>query len=228
MNRTFPLLAIATLAPLVLTSGKRRPEVPLVSFHLEAQGDERPRDTVLILIGKTSFRVIVDPQFTVRDVSGFYPFPSEDNKSFGAAFKLNPRAAGKLEELSTVARGRRLATVVDDNAVGAVRFDLPINDGYIVCWSGLSPEHFDQFKAAGLEQLEAAEEAEPEPIYAPGILDGTEFPPGTDYLDENGDLATVPGPAEFDPAPAADGESPGADPARKTLRDRLRLPRPRR
>ena len=158
MAKIVPFLSILLLLP-ILTAGKRR-ESSLISFHLQAGASDPDKNTTKLVFGSTPVNVRISPEFTSRDIDGFYPFDAEDGTSLGTSFRLTKSAGKRLEILSSIALGRRLFTVIDNNPVDFVRIDGPIKHGYITCWKGLNKKHIEQFKKAGLEQI-AAEVEEP-------------------------------------------------------------------
>lgn len=153
MSKFLPAIALVLLVPF-LTAGKKRQAAPLVSFHLDATDEDRPRDTTRVVIGTATHRVNLKPSFSQSDITGFYPFLAEDGRTFGTAFKLKERSAKKLQSLSAGATGRKIFTVAGTDAVSFVVFDGAIDDGYILCWKGLTRAHIDAFKAAGFQQIE--------------------------------------------------------------------------
>jgi hypothetical protein len=152
MAKFVPFLSILLLLPL-LTAGKRK-ESNLIGFHLQAGASDPNKNTTKLVVGSSTFNVRSSPEFTRRDVDGFYPFIAEDGTSFGTSFRLTKSARKRLQILSSIAPGRRLFTIIDNNPVDFVLIDGPINHGYITCWKGLNKKHIEQFKKAGYEQIE--------------------------------------------------------------------------
>ena len=155
MRPSRPTLAILALVPLLI-AGKNRESTSYLGFHLEAEVGDKPSKTRRVIIGTNTFRVRSTPEFTQADVVGFYPFRNEGSTTYGVAFKLNARAAKKLEAVTADARGRKIYTVISATPVDFVVIDDAIKDGYIVCWKGLNDKHLAQFKAAGFEQITPA------------------------------------------------------------------------
>ena len=72
MAKIVPFLSILLLLPL-LTAGKRR-ESSLIGFHLQAGASDPNKNTTKLVFGSTPVNVRISPEFTSRDIDGFYPF----------------------------------------------------------------------------------------------------------------------------------------------------------
>ncbi|MFP6873316.1 MAG: hypothetical protein VCA55_07365 [Verrucomicrobiales bacterium] len=153
MAKIVPFLSLFLLLPL-LTAGKRR-ESTLIGFHLQSGKSDPGKNTTKLMLGTTGYQVRTTPEFSQRDIDGFYPFLSEDGSTFGISFQLTKTARQRLQILSTIALGRRLFTVINNKPVDFVIIDGPIAHGYLTCWKGLQRQHVEQFKKAGFKQLEA-------------------------------------------------------------------------
>lgn len=167
MAKLTPALLVLLIAPLLISGKGKQPA--MLRFHMESDEKDSIKKTTRILLGTKSFRVRKAPAFDQRDLTGFYPFPSEDKKSYGAAFRLNARAAKELTALGSTAAGKRLFTVINTEPINFVIIDGPIEDGYIVCWKGLSRQHMQLLGKSGLPQIEgtAPPAAAPQPASAP-------------------------------------------------------------
>jgi len=153
---TLALMAVPALLLLVPNesqAGKRKVSRPLVSFHLEAQKDDRPKKTTRVIIGTETFRLRLASEFDQNDLEGYFPFLADDGLTMGAAFKLKPSAAKRLLALSQKRVGSKLFTVAGSDVIHYVLLNGPVDDGYIVCWKGLKLEHLDGIKAAGIPQI---------------------------------------------------------------------------
>lgn len=152
MAKIVPFLTLLLILPF-LTAGKRR-ESTLIGFHLQAGASDPDKNTTKLISGGAPYNARISPEFNQRDITGFYPFLSEDGTTFGTSFRLTKTARKRLQILSSIALGRRLFTVIDSNPIGFVLIDGPITHGYITCWKGLQRKHIEQFKEAGIEQID--------------------------------------------------------------------------
>jgi len=149
------LLALAVCSFCFMGSGKRGADI-LVSFHLEAnQSRFEQKLAEAVKVGDSANQYYFDkiPLFTDDHIEWFYSFLSEDGTTFGAAFKLNIRAADILQVTSRTPENRgKLVAVnvmpISKNSLPIRSFlevDKPITDGIIVIWKGLSDEHLKIF-----------------------------------------------------------------------------------
>ncbi len=125
------------LPSILLASGKKGPGAS-ISFHLQGSAAEAPKFArkVQTIAGEHYFRKT--PEASTKDVVAFSSFPATDNRTYGLVFKLNPRAARRIETTTTANRGLLLLSLVNGQAVGVVKIDKPIKDGILVIWSGVS------------------------------------------------------------------------------------------
>ena len=135
-------------ASLVLTGGGKKTKGYLVTVHIEGSEEEAPKFAAPAKLGSESrqyyFKII--PEFTDDHIAWFYPFVSEDGKSFGAAFKLQSFQVEALKGLTLQHSGKLLGIRIPSAPVQAVLIDRPIDDGIIVFWEGLSKEHLQFFE----------------------------------------------------------------------------------
>ena len=134
--------------------GAKRKDSGLISFHLESGEGNQKEKTVQIRVSQKVFSVFKEPSFSQRDIDGFYPFLSEDGESYGMSFKLKKKKIKELSTLSTVARGRRLVTVLGMEPVDFVVIDGPIEHGYITCWKGFTEKSIEKFKSLKIKLIE--------------------------------------------------------------------------
>ncbi|MEO0446092.1 MAG: hypothetical protein AAF191_08455 [Verrucomicrobiota bacterium] len=95
------------------------------------------------------FYFTLTPVFTEQDVRWFYNFISEDGLTFGAAFKLHPQSAERLNLITKepAFQGKLLAAYVQPVTAqsppvqSVVRIDRGVTDGVLVIWKGLTNEH---------------------------------------------------------------------------------------
>ena len=146
------ILPLLTLS--VSGSGKRKENL-LFSFHLETSKDEYPKFAQAVKMGDPArqyyFRIM--PSITDDDVEWYYPFISDDDTTYGVAFKLSAKGTGRLTSLTSLPEnhGRLLASNVQalSDRIGPVRnyvqIDRRISDGVLVIWQGLSDDHLRVF-----------------------------------------------------------------------------------
>jgi len=138
---------ILLILPLVLTqlsgsamaNGKKAPPTA-VTFHLQGTAAETPKFTreVETLAGRHFFRKV--PEITTKDIIAFAPFPADDNSTYGIVFKLNKRAAQRINAVTNLNRGKLLLANVNGQAIGVVKIDGPVKDGQLVIWSGIKAD----------------------------------------------------------------------------------------
>ena len=160
--------SLALILMLLMVLGAKRKDSGLISFHLESGQESKKEESIQIRVSNKIFSVLKKPSFNQRDIDGFYPFLSEDGESYGISFKLKKKKAEELSTLSTVARGRRLVTVLGMEPVDFVVIDGPIQHGHITCWKGFTEKSIGKFESLGLNLIEpkgpTSTIAPPEPL----------------------------------------------------------------
>ncbi|MFT4176636.1 MAG: hypothetical protein QM627_08250 [Luteolibacter sp.] len=140
MPRRFAALLILVLFALAPTSfaGGKRGEKSQVSFHMETEESDNPKMIFSYEVAgkKRFFRRL--PEVSLRDVTSFSPFPSDDGASYGLVFRLKPNAGNRLNAITSVNQGKWLVASVNGRFVDAVLIDKPVTDGLIVVWQGVS------------------------------------------------------------------------------------------
>jgi hypothetical protein len=140
------LLCLAAIP--LLTSGGKKSESFVITFHVEAPAEEAPDFAAPIKLGTEMrqyyFKKV--PEVTDRDIAWFYPFVSENGQSFGAAFKLKDKAMDGLKALSLTHQGKLLGARIANAPYSAVMIDRPIEDGVLVVWNGLDKTHLKAFE----------------------------------------------------------------------------------
>ena len=167
-------LALILILPLLL--GAKSKDSGLISFHLESGQENQKEESVQIRVSQKIFNIFKKPAFNQRDIDSFYPFLSEDGESYGISFKLKKKKIKELSTLSTVARGRRLVTVLGMQPVDYVVIDGPIQHGYITCWKGFTEKSIEKFKSLKIKLIEPQSSdsiiSPPEPL--PELIDPQE------------------------------------------------------
>jgi len=151
MIKRFKLFLLFLL--LLFTIAAKRKDSGTIGFYLESAGSEAQKETVKVKINSEVHQVLIKPIFNQKDLEGFYPFLTDEGESFGISFKLKKKASAELQTLSTVARGRKIFTVLGNTPVDFVLIDGPISHGYLTCWKGFNENHIERFKDAGLQLI---------------------------------------------------------------------------
>lgn len=182
-------IAAALLVPL-LVAGKKK-EAAVIGFHIEAEETDAAKKTTRVVVDGLTFRVRREPEFSKRDITGYYPFLSKDGKTFGTAFRLDDAATKKLHALSTKAIGRKLLTVVNTDTIAFVVIDGQVDDNYLICWKGLTKKHISTFEMAGFKKIE------------PQRGGAAATPAGGGAGDRSGDFLPLPGSTGEPPLPGS-------------------------
>ncbi|MEM9017836.1 MAG: hypothetical protein AAGC68_12545 [Verrucomicrobiota bacterium] len=130
-----------------LAAGKKY-QLYLVTIHLEAEETDNPKMVTPVKLGSGHRQYYFSkiPTFTDHDIDWFYPFTADDGVSYGAALRLKDHAATELKAITLVNQGKLLGMRVSDATLQAVLIDRPIDDGYIVVWSGLQQKHLKEMR----------------------------------------------------------------------------------
>ncbi|MDF1656481.1 MAG: hypothetical protein P1U58_02645 [Verrucomicrobiales bacterium] len=145
--------AVIWLALLAATffceAGGKKTKGLVVTFHTEAEQTDSPKFITPVKLGSEHRQYFFSkiPSFTDKDIAWFYPFTAADGISFGAAFRLNERAASELRDITIANQGSLLGLRCSDAPVKAVLIDRPISDGIVVVWDGLQQRHLQEFRA---------------------------------------------------------------------------------
>jgi hypothetical protein len=152
-NRLIAFLLIAS-GLFCLGSGKRGQPV-LISFHLETGREEWPKFAQAVKMGDPAqqFYFKLSPALTDADILWFYPFISEDQVTYGAAFKLKETASQRLTTLTGDPAFRGKLMGVHVQPIGSksaplqsyLQIDSRITDGTLVIWKGLTDGHLRAF-----------------------------------------------------------------------------------
>ena len=133
--RSCLLLAFAMLTPCLM--GMSRKTQFTISFHLQATGDEPPKMRVPMTIEGREMYFRLIPEISHENISGFYPFPSEDGTSKGLAIRLDAHGRNQLDILSHAEDGQYLVAVVNGKPVDYMVLDKWVTDGVITIWKGV-------------------------------------------------------------------------------------------
>ncbi len=147
MKRWYPVLLFLVVVVFCIAAGNKS-RGKAISFHLEGEATSSSKFVMPVKLGSEGRQYFFSkaPAFTSSDIEWFYPFTSEDGQSFGAAFRLNDRAALELKDMGRTSPGKLLGISVAGSGLQAVIIDRPVNDGIIVLWKGLTQAHLELFQ----------------------------------------------------------------------------------
>lgn len=119
-----------------------------MSFHSESKGAESRsltfEEKLPGLRGTHFFRTV--PEFTHRQITGFYPFKSETEDEWGAIFELNRQGAQRLLNTTSQNVGSHLIIKYNGTTIGTPYISKPISDGIIVTWKGIKTKDLKLFE----------------------------------------------------------------------------------
>lgn len=133
----------ASLAAWVLATpaqaGGKAGENAVVSFHIETEHAENPKMVFSIEAGGKTRHFRRTPEISSKDFAAFRPFPSDDvANTYGIVFQLKNTAARRLTNIGNANQGRMLLAMANGRAVDMVMIDVPVDDGFIVIWKGIT------------------------------------------------------------------------------------------
>lgn len=132
------LVVVMTIAPTAFAGGKKEAKAS-ISFHMESDPTDNPKMVAQQHLpnGKVrGFRRM--PEFTMKDVATFNPFPAEIGGGYGMVLKLKSNAASRLSAISNANQGKQMIAVVNGRMVDEVQLDKQIDDGILVIWQGVT------------------------------------------------------------------------------------------
>ncbi len=151
-----------------------------LSFHVEAEAVEEGKMVERVRLGNKDYFFRKVPEFTDDYIDSFYPFPAENGKSYGAAFRMNKTGSQRLAVVTQLNLDRRLLTAVNQQPISFVIIDKAISDGVIVVWSGLTEEHLELFeKSMKRGEMEDRSQATGGGEGGPGLVPAGESSTGT-------------------------------------------------
>lgn len=151
----FTMMVILALAPGVFAGGKKENKAA-VSFHLETEASDNPKMIFGQLAnGQTRyFRRL--PEFSMKDMVSFSPFPSLVGEEYGVIFRLKDNAAKRLSAITNASQGRWMIAQLNGRVVDGVMIDKQVDDGFIVIWKGVTQGDLaildDQLPRTGAEK----------------------------------------------------------------------------
>ncbi len=139
----FLLFSLLLMSPLI--AGDKNPGANAVSFHMETDNANNPKMIFERQIGGKLHYFQKSPDFTHKDMVAFSPFLADNQVDFGVVLQLRPRAARRLESLTTAHQGKLLLATCNGRVVDIVRIDQPVSDGFLVIWNGVQDAEIKQW-----------------------------------------------------------------------------------
>lgn len=134
----FTLTALMVLSPCSFGSSVKRDKVT-ISFHMEAQKTDNPKMIFPVTMNGQERVFSRAPEFTLKDMASFRPFPSKDNPNqFGIAIYLKPHDAKRLSLATNANQRRWLAAKVNGRTVDVTIINAQVNDSTLVIWDNLT------------------------------------------------------------------------------------------
>jgi hypothetical protein len=134
---TLLMMVVLTLAPPVFAGGKKENKAS-VTFHMETEGTDNPKMIFPQTANGQTRYFRRTSEISLKDVTAFSPFPSENGEGYGLVFKLKPNAVNRLAALTSANQGRWLISQVNGRSVDGVLIDKTVSDGFIVIWKGVN------------------------------------------------------------------------------------------
>ncbi|MCX6938423.1 MAG: hypothetical protein NTU80_11110 [Verrucomicrobia bacterium] len=113
------------------SSKKKNYPVTVARFMMEAS-DREVGSLIRLPISGSTISVLPKTYFTEYDITKCEVVDNELGKCL--YFQFTEQAARDLYRLTATNQGRRLITTVNGAAVGAVRFDRPISQGFVITY----------------------------------------------------------------------------------------------
>lgn len=132
-----PLMLAFTLTPVIFAGGKKEPKAS-ITFHMETEGTDNPKMIFPQMANGQTRYFRRSPEITLKDMTSFRPFPTQNGEGYGIVLKLKPHATNRFAAITAANQGRWLISQVNGRAVDGVMIDKPVNDGFIVIWKGIN------------------------------------------------------------------------------------------
>ncbi len=117
----------------------------LITAHVQTDQIEHPSEVMTLPIGGQQMRFKKIPEFSQRSISGFQPFPAENEPGFyGVVLQLDTKGRNALDLASRMGHGMAILTMVNALPIDMVELDKPISDGRFIIWRGLSKQTIDE------------------------------------------------------------------------------------
>lgn len=135
------VLLLAILLPHTATAAGSKNGKAQVSFHLQADPGDSPKMIYPMMVNgkQTNFKRMAEIQ--TDDIAGYKAVPSKTMEGvYDIVVQLKPKAAGRLQNLTNVNRGRYMAAQINGRTGEPVLINAQINDGVLVIWSVANAE----------------------------------------------------------------------------------------
>lgn len=110
----------------------------MVTFHLETDTGGSAKMTFPQMDnGKQRFFLKL-PEFSMKDIVAFKPFPSGNNDAYGLVFQLKDHGRRHLNAMSIANQGKFLLAQANGRIVDGVMIDKQVDDGLLVIWKGIT------------------------------------------------------------------------------------------
>jgi len=116
----------------------------LITAHVQTDQVEHPTEIMKLPIGGVEMTFKKIPEFSQRSISGFEPFPAENNDGYGVVLQLDTKGRNALDLASRMSHGMVILTMVNALPIDMIELDKPITDGRFVIWRGLSKQTIDE------------------------------------------------------------------------------------
>jgi hypothetical protein len=133
-------LAILSALSLVGTvyAGAKKEAKASVSFHMQTEASDNPKMIFPQMANGQTRYFRRSPDFILKDVVSFSPFPSEFPGDYGILLKLKGNALNRLDALTNLNQGKWLLSQINGRVVDGVLIDKQVTDGVLVIWKGVT------------------------------------------------------------------------------------------
>ncbi len=147
LPRLFAVVLLALCPALTAHAGGKKGEKSGITFHLQGDPTDNPK---MIFPQLTNGQELVyrrNPEFMLKDIAAFNPFPSQDGEGYGAVLQLKSGAKNRLSAVTAANTNRWMLAMVNGRLVDAVIIDKQVNDGLLVIWKGIGAAEIEAFDA---------------------------------------------------------------------------------
>ncbi len=117
----------------------------LITAHVQTDEMEHKSELMPVTISGQQIIFKKIPEFSQRSISGFEPFPAENETGFyGVVLQLDTKGRTALELASRQSHGMSMLTIVNGLPVDLIELDKPVTDGRFIIWRGLSRQTIDE------------------------------------------------------------------------------------
>jgi len=144
MQRFTHAALMLALSGLLASCDTLRENKLLITAHVQTDQVEHPTEIMKLPIGGVEMTFKKIPEFSQRSISGFEPFPAENNDGYGVVLQLDTKGRNALDLASRMSHGMVILTMVNALPIDMIELDKPITDGRFVIWRGLSKQTIDE------------------------------------------------------------------------------------